>query len=238
MHSPPSPDRERQVLDLWERGAGLNRWDRDTLLLQAKGDVPLGLGARNASLLALRARLFEPAWQLKSRCPACDTDCEFEVDCQALAAELDGFASGGGSTVVHWAGRRFELRAPTVDDLQAVSAVPDPPATARRLLNRCISSETLADGLNGPALDELDAYLERLEPGAIVSFALRCPACDHGWSAAIDVGEALWAELQHAAERFLIEVDALARAYGWTERDVFHLSPTRRAAYLQLVGAS
>jgi hypothetical protein len=96
----------------------------------------------------------------------------------------------------------------------------------------------LADGLNGPALDELDAYLERLEPGAIVSFALRCPACDHGWSAAIDVGEALWAELQHAAERFLIEVDALARAYGWTERDVFHLSPTRRAAYLQLVGAS
>ena len=53
----------------------------------------------------------------------------------------------------------------------------------------------------------------------------------------LDVGEALTAELQRAAERTLIEVDALARADGWTEAEVLQLSPVRRAAYLQLVEA-
>jgi hypothetical protein len=87
-------------------------------------------------------------------------------------------------------------------------------------------------------VEELDSHLERLDPGAVVSFALLCPSCNHGWSAAVDVGEAVWAELRRAAERSLIEVDALARTYGWTEGDVLRLSPMRRAAYLQLVGAA
>ncbi len=85
---------------------------------------------------------------------------------------------------------------------------------------------------------ELSAQLDALDPGAVLGFALNCPACGHGWSAAIDVGCALWSELQRAAERALIEIDALARAYGWTERDVLSLSPVRRAAYLQLAGAA
>ena len=38
------------------------------------------------------------------------------------------------------------------------------------------------------------------------------------------------------AERTLADVDTLARAYGWTEAEVMELSPTRRAAYLQLLG--
>jgi len=40
------------------------------------------------------------------------------------------------------------------------------------------------------------------------------------------------------AEGKLLPADMLARAYGWTEQEVMHLSPTRRAAYLQLSGAS
>mgnify|MGYP001788484044 CR=1 FL=1 len=40
-----------------------------------------------------------------------------------------------------------------------------------------------------------------------------------------------------AAERVLLDVDALARCYGWTESEVLRLSPTRRAAYLQLAAA-
>jgi hypothetical protein len=31
-----------------------------------------------------------------------------------------------------------------------------------------------------------------------------------------------------------MEVDALARAYGWREADILALSPARRAAYLEL----
>jgi hypothetical protein len=71
----------------------------------------------------------------------------------------------------------------------------------------------------------------------VVSFDLACPACGHAWHSTFDVGEALWAEVQRAAEQSLLEVDALARAYGWTEAEVMALSPVRRAAYLQLVEA-
>jgi hypothetical protein len=48
----------------------------------------------------------------------------------------------------------------------------------------------------------------------------------------------LWVELQRAAERTFVEIDALARAYGWAEKDVLGMSAMRRAAYLQLAGAS
>ena len=53
----------------------------------------------------------------------------------------------------------------------------------------------------------------------------------------MNAGDVLWSELQSRAERLLLDVDALARAYGWTEPEILALSSTRRAAYLQLTGA-
>jgi len=35
----------------------------------------------------------------------------------------------------------------------------------------------------------------------------------------------------------LSDVHTLARAYGWRERDILTLSPTRRQFYLNMVGA-
>ncbi|MGH8445497.1 MAG: hypothetical protein ACREVL_09520, partial [Solimonas sp.] len=58
------------------------------------------------------------------------------------------------------------------------------------------------------------------------------------WPALIDIAEALWQELRSRAEKILLEVDALASAYGWSEEQVLALSPVRRAAYLQLAGTS
>jgi hypothetical protein len=237
MHAPASHERERQILALWERGAGLGRWARDDALLATMGSPPQALGARNAMLLALRGTLFDRAWPLRSGCPACNTDCAFEADCIELAEELSAGSAAARTTALHWAGQPIELRAPTALDLQAAAEVPDPERAARILLARCISGDLAPDTLDNEAVNELGSHLERLDPGAVVSFILRCPNCNHDWSAAIDVGGAVWAELQRAAEQSVIEIDALARAYGWTEEDVLRLSPMRRAAYLQLVGA-
>jgi hypothetical protein len=239
MHVPASPEREQQILALWERGTGLGRWARDEALLATMGATPQALGARNAMLLALRGTLFDRAWPLRSRCPGCNADCEFEVDCVALAEELSATSSVARSSMaIEWAGQPIELRAPTALDMQAVGETLDAGRAARALLARCMSGDLLPDALDDRAVDELDSHLERLDPAAVVSFALQCPSCNQSWSAAVDVGEAVWAELRRAAERSLIEVDVLARTYGWTEGDVLRLSPMRRAAYLQLVGAA
>src|SRR5262245_3283916 len=238
MGSPAASEHEPRILALWERGVGLGRWTRDDCLLSVLGPPPSELGARNAALLRLRGSLFDRPWPLRSRCPACAADCEFVADCLALADQLSAVAPSPSSTRVDHSGRSIALRAPTVNDLREIAVLPDAQSAARALLTRCVSDGEALDELDGQAVADLSAHIERLDPGALVSFALHCPDCRHDWSAAIDVGDALWCELQRAAEHALTEIDALARAYGWTEREILSLSPVRRAAYLQLVGAS
>lgn len=237
MRSTASAHRDREVLDLWERGVGLDRWRRDDALLA--DHAPRGLGARNAALLALRNTLFDRVWPLKSSCPACETDCAFEIDSVALAEglRLPGEAAGSSEWAsFDWDGRALTARAPTVDDLTAIARMPDGKGAVRALLGRCIGGDLDIAAVDDAAIDELGQRLERLDPAALVAFQLDCPACRHEWSAMLDVGEALWLELQRSAERTLADVDALARTYGWTEAEVMELSPARRAAYLQLVG--
>jgi hypothetical protein len=93
------------------------------------------------------------------------------------------------------------------------------------------------DCLPDAVVDRLSRRIEQLDPGARVSFTVACPDCAKSWDAALDVGDMLWMRLQAAAERLLLDVDALARAYGWSEAQVLALPPLRRAAYLQMVGA-
>jgi hypothetical protein len=232
-------DREERVLDLWERAVGLDRWQRDEALLAAGQAPPRGLGARNAALLALRNALFDGALALKSACPACAAECEFQVDSASLAGEL-GDQAAERAVTFDWHGLSLSARPPTIDDLHAVSRQANQASAVRVLLARCLvgnfdSGDFDPATADDATIEELGRRIERLDPGAVVSFDLRCPACAHDWSAMLDVGEALWTELQRAAERTLTEIDALARAYGWTETEVMRLSPTRRAAYLQLV---
>jgi hypothetical protein len=237
MLSPAREAREHRILMLWERGVGLDRWARDDALLDSIGARPDGLGARNAALLALRSTLFDRAWPLLSRCPECGTDCEFETDSASLAASLQELAVAE-QTAVEINGEQILLRAPAASDLRAISTLEDRDSAARSLLALCVSPARPAESFDAHALTELGTHLENLDPGAMVSFALLCPACRHSWSATVDVGDALWGELQRAAEKVFVDIDVLARAYGWTESDVLGMSAIRRAAYLQLAGAS
>jgi hypothetical protein len=235
MRGTASVDRERQVLELWEETVGVDRWQRDNALLGREAPAPRGLGARNRALLALRNTLFNRRLSLRSVCPACATESEFTVDCIELAAQLGGHAVMERATV-EWSGRTLKARPPTVDDLIAIADEADSAGAARALLVRCIDGAAELP-LDEPAIERLEGQLEALDPAASISFQVCCVACDHEWSSPLDVGEALSAEVQRAAERILIEIDALARAYGWSESEVMQLTPVRRAAYLQLVEA-
>ena len=62
-----------------------------------------------------------------------------------------------------------------------------------------------------------------------------CAACGANFQSDLDVAAFVWTEVEAHARRVLLDVDILARAYGWTEGDVLALSEARRAAYLRLV---
>ena len=246
------------LLALWELGIGCAPMLRaEALLAAAEPDAapPACLGERNRRLLALQARLFGPALVLTSRCPTCGAVAEFDVDCMALLGRLPP----GEPSEVHrlaWASLAIAFRLPRAEDVAraaettAHGAIAPPSegtttadAFAMRLVARCFVSAD-RDGATVPlealppaALDAVSVRMEALDPAARIEFAVDCPECTQRWSAPLDPAAILWRLLQSAAEALLLDVDALARAYGWREADVLALSPTRRAAYLQMVSA-
>ena len=62
-----------------------------------------------------------------------------------------------------------------------------------------------------------------------------CPECGVSFVADLDPIGFVWAGVESQARRTLRQVDVLARAYGWTEREILALSPARRSAYLAIV---
>lgn len=228
-----------QLLELWERMVEQPGYAREDALLSAAGPVPANIGARNAALVALRARLFGPRWELYSRCPACGESCEFSVDVPALGEQLA--ANLPDPALRHEVALpegRVQFRLPEAGDLRVCAQYADRESAASALLERCLIDGPL-QALPDTARAAISARMQELDPAALVSFAVRCPspACAHEWNATLDVGESVQTEIKAAAERVLLEVDALARAYGWNEAEVLALSPARRAAYLQLNGA-
>jgi hypothetical protein len=79
--------------------------------------------------------------------------------------------------------------------------------------------------------------MSNADPMADIHLALNCPSCEHKWMAPFDIVAFLWREISAAARRLLREVHTLASAYGWTESEILALSPVRRRAYLEMIGA-
>jgi hypothetical protein len=50
-----------------------------------------------------------------------------------------------------------------------------------------------------------------------------------------DAASFVFSEIRHRAHQLLLEVDALARAYGWREEDILRLPDARRELYVGLV---
>ena len=144
---------------------------------------------------------------------------------------------------------RVRFRAPCSDDVAALqptaeAAAGDAAAFARAVFDRCVvdahigGAPVLAAALSGAVQHAVAERLDALDPLAGIAIDIACARCSHAFSAPLDLAQLLWTELRHRAEQLLADVAALANAYGWREADVLALSPTRRAAYLQLAGAA
>ncbi len=229
MTATSASTRENEILALWDRSVGRPRAERDAALLAAAGiDTRATLGAGNAALLRFRTRCFGCVWPLQARCVACGADCDFEADSLEIAQHIENERPAVTT-------KAERLRPLTFDDLAWVARRADAECPERSLVARALMCDE--NDLDDVAIANVESAIEALDPGAAVSFALVCPTCARAWRAPVDVCEAVWREIRAAAEKLILEVDALAREYGWRESDVLALSPARRAAYLQLAGA-
>ncbi|MGP1680172.1 MAG: hypothetical protein ACTS6J_23815 [Burkholderiales bacterium] len=231
------------LLALWESALGQPALARDDALLRVSFDATARtLGERNARLIELHARLFGREVALLSHCPSCGTVAQFGADCDALAAAMP-VAAEVQSQRLEVQGHLIEFRLPDSADVAAAAGEKAGDEFAQHMLERCVLSCTFGSEsvsvrqIPVAVLDALSQRMETLDPCASVSFALACPECATRWDARLDVGQMVWQKVQAAAERLLLEVDALARSYGWTESEVLGLSSQRRAAYLQMAAA-
>ncbi len=242
--------REERVLELWERGRSAGAHTRALLLLEAARPelssherAELALGRRDGALLDLRAATFGQCAPSCVACPQCGEEMEFEIDLTRIRVPAPDEGLGPFRLVRDPFTVTFRL--PSSADLQAAAMQAGGGALEVRalLLARIVlgaeraGDRVAAAALPEPIVEAIEQELERLDPQADVRFAQACPACAHRFTAPFDIGAYLWHELDVHARRLLQEVDALARAYGWSEPQILALSGPRRASYLALCGA-
>ena len=230
----------QRLLEVWERGARRHPIDRALLLFGlaepelAPGQLAdLPLSWRNAAVMTLRLAWLGNPLPVWCDCPACGERMELTVDAEQLPAR-----PGFRPIEVDIDGLRFSP--PTSRHLAALANAPDPEEAARRLLAACASTpESLPTEPRHLAalLDVVDAALEQADPWLELSLAVTCPACGQQSEPSLDIAAIVWDELDAVARRVLDEVNVLAQAYGWHERDILGMSEQRRAAYLERLQA-
>ena len=101
----------------------------------------------------------------------------------------------------------------------------------------CNAEPVAADRLPDDVARQVVERISAIDPQADTRVNLTCPECRNGWSEMFDIVSFFWAEIDAWARRILQDVNVLARAYGWRERDILALSPVRRQLYLAMAQA-
>lgn len=235
-----------RLLAAWEQGAAQPPAARALLLLEAAepqfgcdGLEAMGVGERDARLMALRERWIGPDVECLGACPSCGERVELSF---ALAQLRIEHAPRDAVFEVDVDGRAWRLRLPNSGDLLALDGERDAAAARRRLLERCVrGTPAPADAASVAAWPEsvvsrVEQRMAELDPQAEVLLDVQCPQCGHRSQAPFEIENYLWAELDAWAHQLLHDVHRLASAYGWREPDILALSPQRRRAYLELIG--
>lgn len=214
----------------------------------------LSIGRRDSLLLVLRERLFGTRLNSVVVCPQCQQRVElvfntFDIKAHSEVVNVDDMKHAVMSLTMD--GYTVNFRLPNSIDLMSIVTCVDSEQAHKQLLTRCIQSVTKASenatrlvswesDFQLPALLQ-EAIVKRMaesDPQANTQLVLTCPECGHTWNAAFDIVTYLMEEIHCWAKRILQEIHALARAYGWREADILAMSPTRRRAYLELLGLS
>jgi len=174
-------------------------------------------------------------------CPGCRERLELSLDTREMLARSQETQEIEITRKIGEFSMTFRL--PSSLDVLAAASQSDPAACRALILERCLLSTQEGDApMNSDQLPpEVAAVvvesMAEADPLADIQLDAACPACKYRWLAPFDIVSFLWTEIEAWAWRILTEVHTLAAAYGWSEREILTLSPTRRQYYLEMVGA-
>jgi len=247
------------LLSVWERVLGRPPVHQALALLEAAyPECPperlagLSIGQRDSYLLALHEHWFGPGLTGVTTCPQCQAPVElgFSVSDIRVTQPPETTVPSQPSRAISMRaeGYAVQLRLPTSLDLMSMGRDMEAAEGAgEQLLRRCLLSAVREsrDGevvpvdvaqLPAMLIDAIAGEVNAADPQADTRLGLSCPACAHSWHAAFDIVTYLVTEVHAWARRQLSEIHDLARAYGWSEAEILAMTPTRRRAYLELLG--
>lgn len=219
---------DRALLEAWSGSRDRPANERaDALLAADASEPPLqwSLARRHAALAALHAARWGPLVDAVAECPRCQEEVEVAFDLAAVEAR-----PATPPLCVPTGGEDVGFRLPTRADLRTAVGAADP---RRALVEVCLTAP--ATKLDEEAVDAIAAAMERADPFGALRLKLTCPACEHDWEEALDLGQFLASEAQEDARSIAAEVHELALAYGWSEPEILALPAERRRLYLELV---
>jgi hypothetical protein len=221
------------IVSIWELGSHRPDWSKALIALApALPDAEPGelaamtVGERNAHLLSLRRAIIGPVMHAVVKCPWLD----------GYAPPIPGefaFASGDYAA-------RYRLLN-SGDLAYAAERQAEPNArealAGRALIELSRAGEVIAaEDLPADVCDSLARDIANRDPLAHLAIPLACIACEHVWSATLQIVPFLWLELERKAKQLLEDVVVLARTYGWGESEILEMAPVRRQYYLDSIG--
>jgi hypothetical protein len=238
------------MLDIADAGASSSPVRRAMLIValaeRTRTEAALAampVGRWNAALLEARRAALGEQMACRVACLACGEPLELALGASELLAQASAVPTSGEPFEIVHGELRLAARLPNVGDLLAIEQAGEQHAAERALLARCvIEAHVLGDPVTIDMLPEtallaLSVAIRARDPLVETSLNMRCPACDHAWQAALDIAAFVWREFAALADRIAREVDMLARAYGWSEREILSLSARRRRRYLDMIEA-
>jgi hypothetical protein len=226
----------QDILAVWETGQGQHPVDRAlTMLEPALPDsdraalAALPVGRRDSLLFRLREAVLGSRLRGLADCPKCRCRVEFTLQTDILCSDTPVATEH----ILKLAQHDVRFRLPDSFDLARAAACEDVSTARAEIARRCLLDQDASRALTEPEIEQLAAAIERADPQAEVLLDLRCPECANEWQTVLDIASFLWQELTAMSRDMLEEVALLARAYGWSERDILTMSPTRRRLYLE-----
>lgn len=235
------------IVGIWELGSHRPDWSKALIALgpalpdaEPSELAAMSVGERNAHLLSLRRAIIGPVMHAVVKCPLCVEPLEFE---QHIDEWLDDYAppiSGEFAFVSGDYAARYRLL--NTGDLAYAAECETEPNARQALAERAVvelsrAGEVIgAQDLPPEVCDALAREIADRDPLAHLAIPLACVACEHVWSATLQIVPFLWLELERKAKQLLEDVVVLARAYGWGEGEILEMAPARRQFYLDSIG--
>lgn len=237
-----------ELLSIWERGLTQSQAEKTLHLLAAASSVTdlgpivsLSIGERDARLLQLREWMFGTRFLNMAHCPACSELVEWESELNDI--RIQPFSEENDVKTFHFEMEGFQIcfRLPNSQDMSLISTKELYRSNPEQLLYDCIinvkssGNDCTARDLPSHVIRAIDQRMGEEDPQADIRMLLNCPECSHNWEAQFNISVYLWEEINQWAVHMLQEITLLAKAFGWSEHDILHMSTRRRQLYLELV---